>query len=189
MDPTIQPPSDQYPNYPMQEEFIQKPMQDAYPQPQGFDPQPQGFAPQPQGFAPQPQEVMPAQPVYVNQPQVQPITPILPPSPGVTYVQSPVYVVSPVANQVSPNQPSFNPAILASTLKSEAKIATCPYCKTVNTTRVEQTCNCGNVCCCLCTSLLCWVIFQAARGKDINCCDANHYCPKCNQLIFSYSAC
>ena len=235
MDPNTQAPSDQYLNYPTQEEFLPKPptevpqqdfipqqqdfipqqqdfipqqqdftpqQQDFAPQPQGFAPQPQGFAPQPQGFAPQPQGfvvqpqgfipqqqgVMQAQPVYLNQP-IQQINPIFPPEPGVTYPQPPMYVVSPVGNQLTPTQNIFNPTIFATTLKSESKIITCPYCQAVNFTRVDQSCNCGNVCCCLCASLVCWAIFQLARDKDVNCYDAKHYCKKCKQLIYSYSAC
>ena len=208
MDPNTQAPSDQYPNYPTKEEFIPKPptnvpqQEEFAPQPQGFAPQPQGFAPQPQGFAPQPQGfapqpqgfipqqqgVMQAQPVYLNQP-IQQINPIFPPEPGVTYPQPPMYVVSPVGNQLSPTQNIYNPSILATTLKSESKIITCPYCKAVNFTKVDQSCNCGNVCCCFCTTIVCWAIYQLARDKDVNCYDAKHYCTKCNQLIYSYSAC
>ena len=63
---------------------------------------------------------------------------------------------------------------------------TCPYCRKQITTSVEKNCNCI-------TCFLCWVTgfcfcccYQLCVGKEVGCCDANHRCPNCHQLIGQY---
>ena len=115
------------------------------------------------------------QPVYqntqpgYNPPMTQPLIP----------GQQPV-----VINQV---QPIVVGAMMP--LRSHSVTVMCPFCKTTVNTNAAQECSCLNFCCCFFTSPLLWIIYQAARGKDINCCDANHTCPKCGAQLGRYEAC
>ena len=131
-----------------------------------------------------------AQPVMQQQFELQPqaadpvyVQPLIP-------VPVPVAVPVPVTNQTNPNPlPAVDMLRIQSSLKSRPKSITCPYCREAITTNTSRSCNCCNFCCCLWTACLCWCIFNCCRGKDLNCCDANHYCPKCNQLIYKYTVC
>ena len=115
------------------------------------------------------------QPVYqntqpgYNPPMTQPLIP----------GQQPV-----VINQV---QPIVVGAMMP--LRSHSVTVMCPFCKTTVNTNADPQCSCLNFCCCFFTSPILWIIFQAARGKDINCCDANHTCPKCGAQLGRYEAC
>ena len=92
-----------------------------------------------------------------------------------------------VSNQVLPNVGEV--ANLAVSLRSNPQFVSCPYCKSQGMTRVEQSANCCNLLCCIFTALSCWIIYQAVRGKDLNCCDADHYCVRCGNKLGSYTAC
>ena len=95
-------------------------------------------------------------------------------------------MVQPViaVNQV--NMPTVN---LEGCLKSSSAFVVCPYCRQGGVTRVETQCSILNFCCCFCTGLIPWLIFQAIRSKDINCSDANHFCMSCGAKIHTYQAC
>lgn len=92
-----------------------------------------------------------------------------------------------VSNQVGSNVAEA--AILKDSLRSTPQYVGCPYCKKQGMTRVERSCSCCNVLCCLFTALGPWLCFQACRGKDINCCDADHYCYACGNKLGHYDAC
>ena len=127
-------------------------------------------------YPPQPQLNMspaPQQPIMVQQ---QPI------------IGQPVAYIQPV---VASNQVNPNPVIVRNPqdFKCTPIVCTCPNCKNTVTTIVTINFNVANCLCCLCTSLLCWILFQCLRDKDISCNDATHICPHCQYVIFNYSAC
>lgn len=80
---------------------------------------------------------------------------------------------------------------LQKSLKSSSQFVGCPYpnCKNQGMTRVQQSCSICNICCCVLTAAIPWLIFQAIRKKDINCWDADHYCVRCGNKLASYRAC
>ena len=112
-----------------------------------------------------------------------------------------MYAVSPVQNQISPKQYAAEERrILESALKTtESKTVRCPYCKTVNPTRVEKSFNCCMcigycICMSLCIGLLIVLCPQGGSGVssdcgNVNCDDAKHYCRNCNKLLYEHSAC
>lgn len=77
---------------------------------------------------------------------------------------------------------------LQDALRSHSQFLRCK-CEYAGLTAVTKACSCGNVCCCIFTSPMCWIFFQACRGKDINCYDAQHICSKCGSMIGEYKAC
>ena len=74
-------------------------------------------------------------------------------------------------------------------LKSKSVIAICPSCKISSDTNAERSCSFGSCVCYLITTPVFWIIFQAIRGKDINCYDASHKCKHCGNYIGYYKAC
>jgi hypothetical protein len=74
-------------------------------------------------------------------------------------------------------------------LKSNAQYVGCPYCKQQSMTRVEKNCSFKNVLCGVLLHPMIWLVYQAVRGKDINCYDADHYCSKCGNKLAEYKAC
>jgi hypothetical protein len=74
-------------------------------------------------------------------------------------------------------------------LRSSSNFVTCPHCKNQAITKTDRKFSALNCICCLCTVGTCWLFFQACRGKDVNCYDADHYCNKCNSNLASYKAC
>lgn len=91
-----------------------------------------------------------------------------------------------VNTQVSPNLMILNNP---NVFKSESVIANCPSCKNISNTRVQTEFSWSNCCCCFWFGPIIWIIFQAARDKDINCNDASHYCNRCGNIIHSYKSC
>ena len=73
--------------------------------------------------------------------------------------------------------------------KSTPVFVICPNCGYNGLTRTETTCSIVNCLCCFFTDPICWCCFQLCRGKDLNCNDAVHYCPRCHVVLGNYSAC
>ena len=94
-----------------------------------------------------------------------------------------------VINNQQTNLPQGEQARIADALRSTSQFITCISCGHSGLTAVERTTSCSNVFCCLCTSPVIWLIYQAYRVKDINCCDASHNCTKCGKSIGTYKAC
>ena len=78
---------------------------------------------------------------------------------------------------------------LNKSLKSYSQFVSCPYCRNQGMTKVQQSCSCLSVCCCLTFLAVPWLIFQACRGKDINCYDTEHYCVRCGNKLAAYRSC
>ena len=89
----------------------------------------------------------------------------------------------------SQNGPAFVQGNNPNIFKSNSVLATCVSCRNVSNTRVQTDFNWGNYCCYYCFGPIIWIIYQAARDKDISCMDANHYCSACGNLVHSYKSC
>ena len=74
-------------------------------------------------------------------------------------------------------------------LKSTPAFVICPKCGYNGLTITLTTCNASNCLCCLATSPISWCFFQLVRGKDLNCNDAIHVCPRCHAGLGIYHAC
>ena len=136
------------------------------------------------------------------QPQVQPTQNLYPaqggPVPGQPYPYQPGQPIPPVAQPYT-NQPAYQPPIVNQqqpivvyqqppVLKSSPAFLVCPHCRNQVTTIVETNFNCGNFLFCFCFFYL-WIIVELVNGKDLNCSDAIHKCPRCGNTIGNYSAC
>lgn len=91
-----------------------------------------------------------------------------------------------INTQISPtyiqmNDPSF--------FKTVPVLANCMSCRNIANTRIQGKFGWLNYCCYFCFGPVLWVIFQAARGKDISCMDTDHFCHLCGNHIYSYKAC
>jgi hypothetical protein len=100
-------------------------------------------------------------------------------------------VSQPISQPIlSQNQVTSIPTVnFEGVLRSNPAFVVCPHCRQGGVTRAETSCSILNTCCCICTYLGPWIIFQACRGKDINCCDANHFCVACGAKLYTYNAC
>ena len=94
--------------------------------------------------------------------------------------QAPIQNQPIVVNQAIP--------VIPMKFKSQPQAITCPYCKNSVTTVTTTYFNCLN--CCFCW-FFCpiWCIVQLVTEKELNCTDATHRCPQCNQIVGQYSAC
>lgn len=89
-----------------------------------------------------------------------------------------VVVVHP--NFMSTNQPH---------LRSHSQLLSCNNCNKLVQSNITANCNILNylMCCWFGTGV--WMLFNSLRQKDLNCYDANHYCPLCNAQLGLYTAC
>jgi hypothetical protein len=78
---------------------------------------------------------------------------------------------------------------LSTVLKTDPQVVDCPYCKTKIQTITDQKINIYNFLCCLGAGGLFWLVRQSRKGKDINCYNSDHYCPKCKNVLVKYNAC
>ena len=67
--------------------------------------------------------------------------------------------------------------------KTSSVLATCPACKVSANTNVTTSLSISNLFCYLCCDIVIWAIYQCARGKDLNCCDATHHCSASGVLL------
>ena len=106
------------------------------------------------------------------------------------YVGSPMIAQTqafPVNNQNAPNHIDLHS--VEQSLKTDPTTVKCPHCQFVGVTRTDTNCNCLNLCCCFCTGLIPWILFQACRGKEMNCYDSTHHCIKCGFRLGTKTAC
>lgn len=96
-------------------------------------------------------------------------------------------IVNPTTNQTQPTN-GLNSIAIAKVLRSTSQFVLCPFCSEFVPTRAERSCSCASTCCFLC-GFIPYLCFQVLREKDINCCNANHYCPNCNAIVHQYRAC
>ncbi len=95
----------------------------------------------------------------------------------------PVAYIQPVvaSNQVVPNTLIFtNPQYF----KCTQVICTCPNYKNTVTTIVTTNFNFLNCLYCYWTGLVCWILFQCLRDKEISCDDTTHVCPHCQYIKY-----
>ena len=93
----------------------------------------------------------------------------------------------PVNNQNAPNHQDL--VSVQQTLRTDPTTVKCPHCQNVGVTSTEKECNFLNLCCCFCTGVIPWILFQACRGKEMNCYNSKHACPKCGKFIGEKNAC
>ena len=65
----------------------------------------------------------------------------------------------------------------------------CQFCKNPITTVVDKNCSCISFCLCWITCFFFWICIQSCRKKELNCWNAAHICPSCNQQLGFYNSC
>ena len=65
----------------------------------------------------------------------------------------------------------------------------CPFCNSQINTEVKKNWNMFSCVFCLWAGICCWAGLQFCRNKQLNCFDAEHYCPVCHNKIGDYSSC
>ena len=89
-----------------------------------------------------------------------------------------------VSNQVAPFQVTGDLPLNS----LHGAFVVCPSCHSTVYSRVTRkfsVLNCITYFCCG----PCWMIYKCCNGKDYNCFDADHTCPKCNAHLGTYNAC
>jgi len=131
-----------------------------------------------------PPSAMPPMPNQYGQPQAMPPMPNQYGQPATAPPGSVPMPNAIVINQQSPGM-MLNPDMF----KLNPVNINCPSCGKIITTVVTQNFSCLACLLCCCTGLVCYLLIQVCRGKDICCQDADHTCPYCGRLIASYKAC
>ena len=72
--------------------------------------------------------------------------------------------------------------------RSHSVLNNCGSCGKVGPTNIDVHCSFSNYLC-YCFFSNCWFCFNSIRRKDINCCDATHYCSSCGAQVGQYNAC
>ena len=65
----------------------------------------------------------------------------------------------------------------------------CPFCHNQIQTKINTKCNWYSCLLCYFTGCCYWALFQWCRNKNLNCCDAEHFCPVCGNKIVDYTSC
>ena len=146
----------------------------------------QGPPPMPNQYV-QPVTPPAAMPQMPNQYGQQPVMAPMPNQYGQPATAPPGSV--PMPNAIVINQQSPAVMINPEVFKLNPVTINCPSCGKTITTVVTQNFSCLACLLCCCTSLICYLIIQTCRGKDLCCQDADHTCPYCGRLIASYKAC
>ena len=89
------------------------------------------------------------------------------------------------------NQPIVPQVIYVDTSKLTTSPCSmcCPFCKSQINTEVKKSWNVLSCVLCLWAGLCCWAGLQFCRNKQLNCLDAEHFCPVCRSKIGDYSSC
>ena len=91
----------------------------------------------------------------------------------------------PVINQIQPQVVN----VVNTQFGTKPVSINCQFCKSPVTTVVKKSCNICSFLLCWCTGCIFWICVQAFRGKELNCCDAQHTCPNCGQILGNYTSC
>ena len=65
----------------------------------------------------------------------------------------------------------------------------CPICNGNIRTIVNKKCNWYTCALCYCAGLFTWIMLQCCRNKELNCYNAEHFCPRCGNKIAEYNSC
>ena len=106
------------------------------------------------------------------------------------YLQPVAYQAPYNPQQVILNQPI--PQVIyidTSKLGTSPSLYSCPFCKNQITTEVKKKFNWFSCVFCWWAGLCCWAGLQFCRNKELNCNDAEHFCPICRNKIGDYSSC
>ena len=87
------------------------------------------------------------------------------------------------------NQPQQVAMVNPNMFKTSPIALNCTFCNKPITTTVNQEFNFGACCICFLTGLICYLIVQACRNKDLCFYDATHTCPYCGNVVGTYNAC
>ena len=112
---------------------------------------------------------------------------VVPPNP---YLQPAAFQAPYNPQQVISNQPL--PQVIyidTSKLGTSPSFYTCPFCRNQITTEVKKKFNWFSCALCWWAGICCWAGLQFCRNKELNCNDAEHYCPICRNKIGDYSSC
>ena len=94
-------------------------------------------------------------------------------------------------NQIIVNQ-QMQPKIIyvdSTNFKTNPCITFCPFCKNQIQTQVNKKCNWYSWLLCYCIGLAPWMVLQCCRNKNVNCYNAEHFCPNCGNKIAEYNSC
>ena len=94
-------------------------------------------------------------------------------------------------NQVVVNQVNIPKVIYvdSTNFKTASVNTICPFCKRQIFTQANKKCNWYSFLLCHCIGLLPWITLQCCRNKQVNCYDAEHFCPNCGNKIVEYNSC
>ena len=100
-------------------------------------------------------------------------------------------MVQPSNQQIIINQSSQPKVIYFNTtnFKTSPCNTQCPFCNNQIQTRVNTKCNWYNCLFCYFGGLFNWFLIQCCRNKNLNCYDAEHFCPVCGNKIADYTSC
>ena len=90
------------------------------------------------------------------------------------------------------NQPQQAVMVNPNMFKTNPIALNCTFCNKPITTTVNKEFNFGACCICFLTGLICYLIVQACRNKDLCFYDATHTthtCPYCGNVVGTYNAC
>ena len=91
-------------------------------------------------------------------------------------------------SQVIPNQPITKIYVDATYLKTSPCKTICPFCRNQIITKVNKKCNWWSCALCYFCGIATWITLQCCRNKNLNCYDAEHFCPSCGNKISQYSS-
>ena len=94
-------------------------------------------------------------------------------------------------NQVVINQLNIPKVIYvdSTNFKTSPVSTICPFCKKQIFTYANKKCNWYSWILCNCIGVLPWITLQCCRNKQVNCYDAEHFCPNCGNKIVEYNSC
>ena len=93
--------------------------------------------------------------------------------------------------QIVINQMAQQNAIYIDTTKIKTKPfgLNCPVCNANIQTFVKKKCNWYSCLLCYCAGICTWITLQCCRNKELNCYNAEHFCPRCGNKIAEYNSC
>ena len=94
-----------------------------------------------------------------------------------------------IPNTIVINQQPQNTMVNPNLFKTVPIAMTCQFCNKPITSTVNKEFNFLACCLCFCTGLICYLIVQACRNKDLCFYNATHTCPYCGQVVGNYNAC
>ncbi len=111
--------------------------------------------------------------------QANPVPTIIQPQPQIQNQQI-------ISNQMAKPQVVY---VDTTNFKTSPCNTVCPFCKNQIQTQVNKKCNWYSWLLCYCIGLAPWMVLQCCRNKNVNCYNAEHFCPNCGNKIAEYNSC